>query len=906
MQLDSILSDQLSSPTIQPSEPVLHTSTPSELDCNRTFEASFPPFFESIINDKLGRVCSSSSNTSSTLSNKLDNIKKISSSGSNKGVIENEGTTEACQQTLLLSTQNGALPLDHKTPTDLTRLQEQKQQLQQQPQPQQNEQRPHQQHLVLLKSCSRSSPDSSLTALSAEGSLLSHESSPESASSFSQRGADLTRREQERLLSEPQFPEDKDLELILKSPSLAQHPHIIYPTSPSTTTVDHGSPNEPASTGAVEEVRRADLGHVSQDRVPPQLPSHQPAAAPTGAPCARTHADNGVGESTINNNSYVSVDTCAFLFSAQSNIRTFSTSAPSSLNQTTNPKNASKATTVRPSATLHFDLRCDGDSVSDDMVDSLAIGAEKKRPTAAETDTSMLKKRKRAKSQDKTKSRISISAGTTTHLLRFLERRLGRSACAIPTNKTGPTSAGFPTMTEFVQGFDPSELVRSWSIPGARNVSRCSTTSQRPSRFHSGNDQDNNSHICKQQHTSVEHCHCRKRFFADAMELASPLNTNALAGDQYPGWIDSIKKRKIHQFATKWTSTLSPSPYLKLLTIRNFWDVMSSRMNLSWLDEERIQGEPRDQPAEGWSGEMPAIGNHCASKEIASARREHDKRLSLVKQGEDGRTVRQYTCPTQFLKGLWEEELREQRVKQMIPDTVRRPPRNRIFNARPIAVTTKPPKPCLPSLLTPSLSTRSEINTGTSTDASDSSTSMGSEEGGEVAVKTSSPQPALAELDLMLKKKHRATAILRSHAIAEGSDMSDYKPWKDGTVVPHRGSLCSLKDLRSHIMDPWPAEETRSRDECSRILHRMREQLNVVINLQIHLRSMIKTAPTQLSFLLSIRHPAQVSIELLLALYGPHFTQTSNFRAIEQLLWGSHGHSQPQPQADTSGSLLHV
>ena len=188
---------------------------------------------------------------------------------------------------------------------------------------------------------------------------------------------------------------------------------------------------------------------------------------------------------------------------------------------------------------------------------------------------------------------------------------------------------------------------------------------------------------------------------------------------------------------------------------------MSSRVNLSWLDEERIQREPRDQPAEGWSGEMPAIGNHCASKEIASVRREHDKRLSLVKQGEDGRTVRQYTCPTQFLKGLWEEELREQRVKQMIPDTVRRPPRNRIFNARPIAVTTKPPKPCLPSLLTPSLSTRSEINTGTSTDASDSSTSMGSEEGGEVAVKNSSPQPALAELDLMLKKKHRATTILR-------------------------------------------------------------------------------------------------------------------------------------------------
>ncbi|KAF9354202.1 hypothetical protein BGX26_007980 [Mortierella sp. AD094] len=158
----------------------------------------------------------------------------------------------------------------------------------------------------------------------------------------------------------------------------------------------------------------------------------------------------------------------------------------------------------------------------------------------------------------------------------------------------------------------------------------------------------------------------------------------------------------------------------------------------------------------------------------------------------------------------------------------------------------------------------------------------------------------MADMDLSLKKKHRAAAIIRSHAIAEGSDMSEYKPWKDGTVSPNEGYLGKLKELRSNIMDPWPAEESKSKDECTRILHRMREQLNIVINLQIHLRSMIKTAPTQWSFLLSIRHPAQVSIELLLALYGPHFMHTSNFRAIEQLLWGAKGHSQPQTHTDAS------
>ncbi|KAF9992103.1 hypothetical protein BGZ65_012682, partial [Modicella reniformis] len=43
-----------------------------------------------------------------------------------------------------------------------------------------------------------------------------------------------------------------------------------------------------------------------------------------------------------------------------------------------------------------------------------------------------------------------------------------------------------------------------------------------------------------------------------------------------------------------------------------------------------------------------------------------------------------------------------------------------------------------------------------------------------------------------------------------------------------------------------------------------------------------------MSLLLAIRHPGQVSVELLSALYGPQFMQTSAFKAIEQLLWGEH------------------
>ena len=62
--------------------------------------------------------------------------------------------------------------------------------------------------------------------------------------------------------------------------------------------------------------------------------------------------------------------------------------------------------------------------------------------------------------------------------------------------------------------------------------------------------------------------------------------------------------------------------------------------------------------------------------------------------------------------------------------------------------------------------------------------------------------------------------------------MAEYKPWKDGTVSPQQGNLQALKELRCHIMNPWPEEVSKARDECTRVLHRMREQLNIVINLQ--------------------------------------------------------------------------
>ncbi|KAF9579524.1 hypothetical protein BGW38_004182, partial [Lunasporangiospora selenospora] len=74
----------------------------------------------------------------------------------------------------------------------------------------------------------------------------------------------------------------------------------------------------------------------------------------------------------------------------------------------------------------------------------------------------------------------------------------------------------------------------------------------------------------------------RKRSFEEAIELARPLGNDRAM--EHPGWFESNKRRKIHHFPTRWTSSLSPSPYVKLWARRDFWDVMMTRLDLSWLD----------------------------------------------------------------------------------------------------------------------------------------------------------------------------------------------------------------------------------------------------------------------------------------------------------------------------------
>lgn len=92
-------------------------------------------------------------------------------------------------------------------------------------------------------------------------------------------------------------------------------------------------------------------------------------------------------------------------------------------------------------------------------------------------------------------------------------------------------------------------------------------------------------------------------------------------------------------------------------------------------------------------------------------------------------------------------------------------------------------------------------------------------------------------------------------AVSEGQALSEYQPWRDGTTVPSQGNLKTLHEIRQTVMDPWPEEISRAKDECTRILHRMREQLNIVINLQSKSREHVLFAPPFCSRAIFVNHP---------------------------------------------------
>ncbi|KAF9974633.1 hypothetical protein BGZ73_001896 [Actinomortierella ambigua] len=561
---------------------------------------------------------------------------------------------------------------------------------------------------------------------------------------------------------------------------------------------------------------------------------------------------------------------------------------------------------------------------------------------------------------------------------------------------------------------------------------------KRPFYFNVTNDSPPSSTLNSQRKTARPiFIGSRKRSFDEAIEMAQPLREEPSTLEQ-PGWLGAIKRRKIHHSAILWTSSLSPSPYVKLLAIRGFWDIMRSRVDLSWVDpkftslscefddndsgdeqdgdggeshgavessdldmddqedhhsdtfsspssgveesdegtdscdddglqvpdEDRMDASPnfltkaervvdlKEQQKGLWTttGNCSKGGEEAmshgtsmtsATPDMASVLRTTRRGLKLSKRrsrrnsdasaktmasspsAEDWdfhsptlslpsscrpcirRVVTKHPNTVLLFRGLWAEEERNRRQRQQIPDGVHKPSRSKIINSRPLSRAHGPihlgrgysgpneqpnqqqsqqhqrhPRRRAREASVTMAQARDEEGDGDE-DGNDSDEATSDE--GEVPAATREEQERQQQQDyeMQLRRKH-------------------------GLKTPLRSCLQTLDRLRTHLLEPWPKEEAKAKDECTRILHRMREQLNVVINLQIHLRSMMKSAPNQFSFLLSIRHPGQVSMELLQALYGPQFIDSSAFRTIEQLLWGSDGYHRRAGTSSVEASHSHA
>ncbi|KAG0243973.1 hypothetical protein BGW41_000806 [Actinomortierella wolfii] len=560
-----------------------------------------------------------------------------------------------------------------------------------------------------------------------------------------------------------------------------------------------------------------------------------------------------------------------------------------------------------------------------------------------------------------------------------------------------------------------------------------------PFVFHPPNEDSSSTAMTAKQKAVYPTMICpRKRSFEEAIEMAQPLREEEPSTLEHPGWLGAIKRRKIHHSATLWTSSLSPSPYVKLLAIRGFWDVMRSRVDLSWMeskftarrefdDDEEEDGDESNEGAESdiysdsqdhsdafsspssgaedsdegtdscedevdnaldrdwmntpqnrWNKEKRTVdakeskrrlgkmresalsaGTNMtsATPNMTSVPRAIQRRKSHRRQRsrqapatrDDGATTNHWDFRTSILstsacntcirrvvlkhpntvllfRGLWAEEERNRRQRQQIPEGVHKPSRSKIINSRPLSRVHGPIHLSRTYGSTneqqsnahhqQQYSRRRTRNASVALDhtSEDSDDDEDDEVNDDDANSDDGTTPTTMreeqarqqhrqqqqDYEMELRRKHGLKTPLRRY------DLSDYKPWKDGTISPQRGCIQTLDRLRTHLLEPWPKEEAKAKDECTRILHRMREQLNVVINLQIHLRSMMKSAPNQLSFLLSIRHPGQVSIELLQALYGPQFMDSSAFRTIEQLLWGSDGYHRRAGTSSAEASQPHA
>jgi hypothetical protein len=228
------------------------------------------------------------------------------------------------------------------------------------------------------------------------------------------------------------------------------------------------------------------------------------------------------------------------------------------------------------------------------------------------------------------------------------------------------------------------------------------------------------------------------------------------------------------------------------MAMRDFWDVMRSRLDLSWLDllaitASQLQGFNQDEVPAGPIHESTNSTPECMGTESSIAKatfspklpsriitlRESDSTSDLCKDNvyekgwsmgsrSRGKTVVQHPNPSLSLRGLWEEEERNRRQRQMIPDSIHRPTRSKILNRKPIprskvvrTQSTSWIKPWTESDMASSASSSSSPET--KEELADSNTSSSSTEA--IASNEASPQNQ-GEQELLLKKKPGPTATI--------------------------------------------------------------------------------------------------------------------------------------------------
>lgn len=173
----------------------------------------------------------------------------------------------------------------------------------------------------------------------------------------------------------------------------------------------------------------------------------------------------------------------------------------------------------------------------------------------------------------------------------------------------------------------------------------------------------------------------RKRNFSDAVEMASPLRNSPSV--HHPSWIGSVKRRKIHQFATKWTSGLAPSSFVKIYTMLDFWQVMATRgseLNFDTISEGTTNDMDASEVCSDMAMESTPPPSPMSDRPTRSILMKDDTRVvGEATSCRSGRTTLQFPHPGQILRGLWEEEQQNKRRQQMVPDNVRRQARSKTF-----------------------------------------------------------------------------------------------------------------------------------------------------------------------------------------------------------------------------------